>query len=222
MDLKITPSTVQHETVRKLREAIMVGHFQPGERLVETSLAEELGVSRPSLREALRVLATEHLVVITPNRGPSVAMISWEEAEQIYQTRALLEGELAVLAAERATTADVESMREALGKFSLAVQKSDSLVRLSATTDFYEAIIAASGNYVIGGLIHGLVARINFLRARTMASPGRAKHSVREMTKLFDAIEAHDSRAARAAAVAHVNAARQEAFDVFHLEAKSA
>ncbi|WPB54977.1 GntR family transcriptional regulator [Xylophilus sp. GOD-11R] len=222
MDLKISTSTVQKETVRKLREAVLVGHFKPGERLVETSLAEQLGVSRPSLREALRVLVAEHLVVHVPHRGPSVAVIDWPQAEQIYHTRTVLEGELASLAAQHAGPEDLSHIEEALQRFDTAVRLADALQRVEATTDFYDAIISASANEVLGGLIRGLLARINLLRAQTMSSPGRAKHSARELRTLFEAIAARDRRSARAAAIAHVMAARQEAHDVFHAGAQSA
>lgn len=222
MDLKISPKTVQLETARKLREAIMIGHFKPGERMVETSLCEKLGVSRTSLRETLRMLAAEKLIVMTPNRGPSVAIISPEEADQIYHVRAILEGEMAALAAKRVKDADVAEMHTALKHFEEAVAASDTLTRLSATTDFYEIIIRTSGNHIIGDLIHGLHARINFLRARTMASPGRPHHSVREMTTLYQAIAERDVRAARAAAVAHVQAARDEAQHVYQQTERAA
>ncbi|TWG78999.1 DNA-binding GntR family transcriptional regulator [Cupriavidus gilardii J11] len=222
MDLKIAPVSVQQETARKLREAIMVGHFKPGERLVESNLCEQLGVSRPSLREALRALAAEHLVVITPNRGPSVARIEWEEASQIYQARALIEGEIAALAARHGNDEDIVAMREALRRFELAVKQGDAAQRVVATTAFYDAMIAACRNDVLGSLIRGLLARINFLRAQTMAMPGRAKHSYRELAAIFDAIEARDARSARAAAVAHVKAAQQEAHEVFHQGQQSA
>ena len=215
MDLKISPQTVQVETARKLREAIMVGHFKPGERLVETSLCEKLGVSRTSLRETLRVLAGERLIVLTPNRGPSIAIISPEEADQIYHVRAILEGEMAALAAEHVSVADIAELRSALKEFEEAVAAEDPVTRLTATTDFYEVIIRCSGNRIIGDLVHALVARINFLRARTMASPGRARHSCNEMASLLEAIAAHDATAARAAAVAHVQAAHEEARHVF-------
>lgn len=215
MDLKIAPQTIQLETARKLREAITVGHFKPGERLVETTLCEQLGISRTTLRETLRVLATERLIVITPNRGPSVAVITWEDADQIYHVRAILEGELSALAAKRISDTDIADMRDALSHFEQGVVAQDPLTRISATSDFFEIIIRSSGNRIIGDLIHGLVARINFLRARTMASPGRARHSVKEMKAIYEAIAARDARGARAAAVAHVLAAREEAQHVF-------
>jgi len=219
MDLKISPKTVHLETARKLREAIMTGHLKPGERMVETSLCEKLGVSRPSLRETLRMLAAEKLIVITPNRGPTVAIISWEEAEQIYHVRSILEGEMSATAAKRVKDADIREMRGALKHFEAAVAVNDTLVRLSATTDFYDAIIRCSGNHIIGDLIRGLNARINFLRSRTMSSTGRPCQSIKEMTTLLEAIAARDVRGARAAAVAHVNAARDVAHQIYQQSA---
>lgn len=198
-----------------VREAITSGYFKPGERLVEAKLCSLLGVSRTSVREALRVLATEKLITIIPNKGPSVAELSWEEAESIYHLRALLEGEAAALAAGRLQPDDLARMRGALDAFDSAVEHHDWKTRISATADFYEVIIQCCGNAVMGEVLHGLLTRINFLRARTMASPGRAKHSVRELESIFAAMEKGDARAARAAAVAHVKAAQAEARDVY-------
>ncbi|HWD15746.1 MAG TPA: GntR family transcriptional regulator, partial [Casimicrobiaceae bacterium] len=86
---------VRSQTVGNLRNAILTGRFAPGARLVEAELCRLLGVSRPSVREALRQLEAERLVVITPFKGPAVARIEWPEAEQIYEVRALLEGQAA-------------------------------------------------------------------------------------------------------------------------------
>src|SRR5690348_15248882 len=95
MDLKVSPVSVQQQAASKLRAAILAGVFQPGDRLVEADLCERLGVSRPSVREALRSLEAEKLVAIVPNRGPLVPLITWEQAKEIYQVRVLLEGEAA-------------------------------------------------------------------------------------------------------------------------------
>src|SRR3954447_14533312 len=84
--------TVRSRVGQKLREAIMAGVFKPGQRLVERELCEMTGVSRPSIREALRLLEAEGLVSIVAHRGPVVSTISVEEAEQLYAARALLEG----------------------------------------------------------------------------------------------------------------------------------
>lgn len=213
MDLTITPRTVQLETVKKLREAIISGHFKAGARLVETDLCKQLGVSRTSVREAIRVLSSEKLLILVPNKGPSVADISAEEATQIYHVRKMLEGEAAALAAKNGTPDDIAEMKRALESFEQAVRDGDAGARISATSEFYEAIIRRSGNQVIGDLIHGLLARVNVLRARTMSIPGRAQHSASELRKIYEAIAAHDVRGARAAAVEHVASAYKEVKD---------
>ena len=89
--LRVGPiaAPVRSQTVGNLRDAILAGRFAPGERLVEAELCRLLGVSRPSIREALRQLEAERLVVITPFKGPAVARIEWPEAEQIYEVRVL-------------------------------------------------------------------------------------------------------------------------------------
>jgi DNA-binding GntR family transcriptional regulator len=213
VDLTITPRTVQLETVKKLREAIISGHFKAGARLVETDLCKQLGVSRTSVREAIRVLSSEKLLILVPNKGPSVADISWEEATQIYHVRKMLEGEAAALAAKNGAAEDIVEMKRALENFEEAVKNDDAAARISATSEFYEAIIRRSGNQVIGDLIHGLLARVNLLRARTMSIPGRAKHSASELRKIYEAIAVHDARGARAAAVEHVASAYKEVKD---------
>ncbi len=84
IDLRVRPNTVQNQTVEKLREAILAGVFKPGDRLVEAQLCSMLGVSRPSVREALRSLAAERLVAFVPNRGTQIPLLPWSEARDIY------------------------------------------------------------------------------------------------------------------------------------------
>ena len=124
VDLKVTPQTVLFQTTSKLREAIVRGQFPPGERLVETTLAEMMGVSRTTLREALRRLETERLVHNAPNRGPSVATISAQDAAEIYHVRKLLEGEAAALFAAVATD---EQIKEAIAASALVRKMSTEL-----------------------------------------------------------------------------------------------
>ena len=207
MDLRIAPQTVHVQTAGKLRNAIMTGYFKPGERLVEAKLCELMQVSRASVREALRRLEAERLVTIVPNRGPSVAEITWSEAEQIYQVRAILEGEAAAMLATRATPADVKQMRKSLAAFAEAAAEDDPIGRLSATGQFYDVLLAGCGNEIIREILEGLNARINFLRARSMSRPERARYSLAEMRRILAAIQKGDQQAARKAAVEHVTAA---------------
>lgn len=215
MDLRIAPQTVHSQTANRLRDAIVTGYFKPGERLVEATLCELMNVSRTSVREALRRLEAERLIVIVPNRGPSVAEITWEDAEQIYQVRALLEGEAAAMFAARATPVDIKKMRKALDAFAEAAADNDPIGRLSATGQFYDVLLAGCGNRIIREMLDGLVARINFLRARSMSRPDRARYSLLEMRRILSAIQKKDIELARKAAVDHVIAACLAAREVF-------
>src|SRR5579885_3504051 len=94
---------VREQVGARLRQAIVTGHFQPGARLIERELCTLLGVSRTSLREALRQLESDGLVVNIPHKGLVVATMTREEAEEIYQVRAAMEGLAGRLAALRAT-----------------------------------------------------------------------------------------------------------------------
>lgn len=215
MDLRVEPQTVHIQTANKLRNAILSGHFKPGQRLVEGSLCEMMHVSRTSMREALRRLEAEKLITIIPNRGPSVAQATWEEAREIYQVRALLEGEAAALFAARASVAQKREMAQALAEFVEADAADDAIGRLDATGRFYDVMMRGCGNGVVRELHQGLVARINFLRARSMSRRGRARYSAMEMRRILKAIEKKDAAGARAAAVDHVHAACAAAAAVF-------
>lgn len=218
LDLRVSPVSVTRRSVEKLRAAILAGVFKPGDKLVETELCELLGVSRPSVREALRSLEAERLVDIVPNRGPQIPILSWEQAAQIYDVRTLLEGEAAALAAERATEADVSSLRSALAAFRRAVRAEDMSGEVDTTTSFYAEILRICGNQVIAEILRSLLARINFLRSRSMSISGRANISYKEMKAIVDAIEARDRAAARRAAAYHVAQAHESARKAFKQE----
>ena len=206
-DLKVVPRTVQSETVDKLRNAILLGQFKPGARLAEAMLCDLMSVSRTSIREALRRLEGEKLVIIVPNKGPSVVKIEWEDAKAIYEVRALLEGEAAARFAARVKSADIQAMQRALRSFGTAVSDDDAAGRVTTTNEFYQIILRGCGNPVIGEVLQSLNARINFLRFQSMARPGRSKHSAVELKKILSALEDRNAAAARKAAIEHVNAA---------------
>lgn len=218
MDFRVSPRTVQQQTVVKLREAITSGVFKPGERLLEAELCERLGVSRPSLREALRSLEAERLIALVPNKGPHIPVLTWEQATEIYNVRMLLEGEAAALAAGQATGNAINKMRDALERFEKAGRDEDAVAQVRSTAAFYAAILESCGNTIIEEILSGLLARINLLRARSMSMPGRAKFSLEEMTAILGAIKARDPVAARRAAVYHVERAYASASDAYRKE----
>lgn len=204
IDFRISPKTVQRQAADKLREAIVAGVFKPGDRLIEAELCTRLGISRPSVREALRSLEAEKLVAVAPNRGFSVPTLSWSEAEEIYKVRALLEAEAVALFTVLAKPEQLRQMRDALADFRSSIKSDDRVLQVTSTSRFYEPILSGCGNRVIHEVLQGLMARITFLRARSMSQSGRAKYSLREMSNILDAIKSGDPEKARAAAREHV------------------
>ncbi|MBB5048320.1 DNA-binding GntR family transcriptional regulator [Rhodopseudomonas rhenobacensis] len=216
-DLRISPRTVQQQIVEKLRAAITDGFFAPGDRLIEAELCDMLGVSRPSIREALRSLEAERLIVIIPNRGPQIPVLTADHAAEIYQVRALLEGEAACIAAKRATTDDLKQMRASLAAFGRAIRTADMPGKIASTAAFYGHIMRLCGNRIMQETLSTLLARINFLRAQSMSQPGRAKHSLQEMKAIYQAVATKNGAAARSAAVKHVEHAHLSAIAAFEL-----
>ena len=201
------PIPVRELAADALRQAIIRGDLLPGERLVEPELAKRMGVSRPSIREALSQLAAEKLVTIVPNKGPSVANITWQEAQDIYHVRSLMEGEAAHLFAGCARKEDLAAMRKALKEFERTMARPDAAGLVASTATFYTIMLNGCGNSVIAELLAGLNARIGVLRARSMSRPGRIHYSLAEMTALLERLERGDAEGARAAAHTHVRAA---------------
>lgn len=210
-----SPVPVRELAADALRQAIIRGDLLPGERLVEPELSKRMGVSRPSIREALSQLAAEKLVTIVPNKGPSVANITWKEAQEIYHVRSLMEGEAAYLFAGCARKEDLAGMRKALKDFERAIASDDASRLVSSTAAFYSVMLNGCGNSIIAEVLGGLNARVGVLRARSMSRPGRAPHSLAEMTAMLKRLENGDAEGARAAAHTHVRAAAAAARESF-------
>ena len=205
-DLKIdrNAKTLRELTLDKLRGAIVQGYFRPGARLVERTLCDELGVSRTVVREVLRHLETEGLVEIVARQGPIVARLDPEQVGEIYELRGLLEANAARACAESATPEIVQQLRDIRGVIEDAFEKRELPRVLEYTERFYETLFEASGKQVSLTVVKTLNARINRLRALTIAMPGRGGDSNREMNQLLDAIERRDGDAASAASFAHI------------------
>ena len=212
--------TLRELALEKLRDAILVQRFKPGERLVERMLCEELGVSRTVVREALRHLEAEGLVDSIPHQGPVVARIDTESAAQIYELRAALEALAARAAAERITNAELDRLHDALERIKEGFADRDMPSILRATSEFYETVFLAGGKTVAWTIVQSLNARINHLRAMTLGSRGRQQQGPREMHRIFDALRKQDPVAAERACLQHVQSAAAIALSLLRKGAK--
>ena len=196
--------TLRELALEKLRDAILDFRLKPGERLVERSLCDRLGVSRTVVREVLRHLETEGLVESIPHQGPAVAKPDPDKAAQIYEIRALLEAEAARACAERATPADIKRLGLAIDRIEAAFAESNPPEVLRMTTEFYEILFACAGKSVAWAVVQSLNARINHLRAMTISAPGRSKAAIGEMHRILDAIKRRDADLAYRTSLEHV------------------
>jgi len=197
--------TLRELALEKMRDAILDFRFRPGERLVERTLCERLGVSRTVVREVLRHLDAEGLVETIPHQGPAIARLDPVKAEEIYGIRALLEAEAARACALKADDGDVARLGKAIDRIERAFAGGNPRGVLQATTDFYEILFACAGKPVAWEVIQLLNARINQLRAMTIATPGRSQAAIAEMRRIHQAIERRNAEAAHAASLDHVN-----------------
>jgi DNA-binding GntR family transcriptional regulator len=195
-------SSLHDQVVRELRQAILSGQLKPGERLVEGRLADELGVSRNPVREAIRVLASEGLIEVTARRGAAVATMTEQEARETIELRALLEGQNARLAARRQDKEIIKRIEAALNKGSAAVaaRRFEQLFDLNQL--FHRELAAAGQNTVLGDLLQKLRERTAMLFSPM--DPGRQARSWEEHAAILRAIIKGDERAAATLAAEHV------------------
>lgn len=195
-----------------LRDAILTLNLREGERLVERELIERLGVSRTTVREALRELESEGLVEVIPQRGAVVRVLSPSEAVDLYGARLAIETLVVGKFIQRADDATVRDLVDAIETYALRAGPSYEVVHmLAAKDDFYRILRKGAASPALGDLLDGLRARIRVLQARSLSQPGRRAASASELRGLGQAIAARDEVLAKRLCADHVQAAEQTA-----------
>jgi DNA-binding GntR family transcriptional regulator len=197
-----------------LRRAITSGQFAPGDRLRERDLIEMLKVSRTSLREALRQIEAEGLVALELNRGPVVTTLTYEEVEEIYEVRNVLEAQACSGFAERGSSTQMATLRTIFTQMNEVGASGDVKKTLELKSKFYDIILEGCGNRLIGQLLSQLHNRAMLLRRTSLSEPSRLQEMLHELSSLLDAFAAHDEKAAWSISVHHINQARRAALRV--------
>lgn len=188
-----------------LREAIIAGDFAPNQRLVEADLAAEFGASRATIRNALLTLAGEDLVEQVQNRGSRVRAVSIEEAIEITEIRAVVEGLVAAKAAERITDDQAAELVELRGRILDAVDRGDMLGYSELNQELDRRLLAISGQHTAERVLRRLRAQGVRHQFKLALRPGRAQVSAPEHCAIIDAVVARDPAAAEAATAAHLH-----------------
>lgn len=209
-DLRIVenPSLVRDYTLEKLRAAISTGLYPPGARLVERELCEALGVSRTSVREALRQLQSENLVEVGKRRSINVAVITSKDADDIYMIREMLETEAIRRFVQVGDEKAIKELVRIHKQITKALTKDNVRQLAGMASEFYETILQGSKSKVIYEVARPLLARVNYLRIRSMAEPGRLDGGLREWDAMIKAVTDGDAEAAAAAMSNHLRNAR--------------
>ena len=213
---------LRQQVLDTLRQAIIDGRLAPGARLTERELTEMLGVSRTVVREALRSLEAEGLVHVIPNKGPVVRELSREEAEDLYQIRAVLEGLAARLFVQHATADQIEQLAQTLKIVVEAYESGDAARVLETKNRFYDVLFAGARSETLSSMLATLHARIWRWRALGLTHPGRSADRSREsIAHLRDMLTAIRSRDADAAERITRDEASRAAHEVMRLLAAS-
>ncbi|HYH01692.1 MAG TPA: GntR family transcriptional regulator [Bacillota bacterium] len=197
-----------------LREAIISGQLSPGERMMEIQLAEEMGVSRTPVREAIRKLELEGLVVMIPRKGAYVAGLSLKDVTDVFEIRGALEGLAAELAADRITEDELESLERYLVKISEDIEHGDLNRVVETDTDFHTILYQASRNSRLSQIINNLREQIQRFRTTSLSFPGRMKTALEEHRKIVEAISSRDGELARKLAKEHIENAENSLMSV--------
>lgn len=204
-----TPSLVE-EAFGKLVEAITSGEYSPGERLSESELARQLGISRGPLREALGRLEGR-LVVRTPRIGVRVIDFDHDALEQLFLVREALEGMAARLAAERMTTPQLDELAELLDRHASQPALAAGVVyqQGSHDEDFHFGVMRGGKNPRLQQLlVDEVYYQLRVHRLRSSTRPGRAQAALREHREILDALQSRNPDQAELAMRSHIRSAR--------------
>ena len=192
-----------------LRQAILRGELQPGERLMEIQLAQRLGVSRTPVREAIRKLELEGLVLMLPRRGAEVAEITRQDLEDVLEVRAALE-ELAVKdACEHITDEQLQDLKKAANEFKRSLEGTDLVACAEADIHFHEIIYAATNNKRLVQMLNNLREQMYRYRMENLKDKRTYRTLVEEHDAIRRALKKHDKEKAGAAINVHIENQRR-------------
>lgn len=199
-----------------LRSAIITGELSPGERLMEIKLANELGVSRTPVREALRKLEKEGLVITTARRGAEVAPINEKDLKEVLEIRRSLESLACQIAAQKITPEQVEEIRSMNDSIEKAIEMNDTEAITQLDIEFHEIIYVITENSRLIDMLHQLKEHILRYRLQYIKDMKNKKNIVDEHKRIINALENHNPKLARKEIERHIDL--QEKYILNNLE----
>lgn len=201
------PRPIREIVYDTLRASVIEGRFVPGDRLVEAQVAQQLCVSRTPVREALRMLVKDGLAVEVPRKGTVVAGLNRDDAIDVYDLRAVIEGLCARRAANYITARELRSLRSLLENMRPGSENREAYMKAHAR--FNAVIIGASRSHRIAQFIDNLSGQIRCLRGVSLTTKERQIEAWKEHAAIVDALSEKDATTAEALARQHVENAKK-------------
>jgi len=219
---RIAPTALYQEVAERLRQRIFAHEIPPGSWIDEQKLAEQYGISRTPLREALKVLASEGLVELKPRRGCYVTEISRQDLDDIFPLMALLEGRCAFEATQRVKAAELASLKELHEQLESAAREGRIDAFFEANQAFHKRVQELSGNRWLLSVIQDLRKVLKLSRLHSLSLEGRLQQSLDEHRAIVAAICAKDAVTAERLMHDHLLSGREAAAKVDSKTSKAA
>lgn len=208
LDIGHRTVSLADQVFERLEKEILLGNYRRGEILTETKLAEDLGVSRTPIREAIRRLEVESIVEITA-KGIVVLGVTKSDLEDIYAVRVRIEGMAAKFAAEKITDEELGELKETVDLQQYYVSLQDAERIKFYDSRFHQLLYKFSKSRVLYDTLSTLHVKTQKFRRTSVEDHSRAELSVKEHKAVFDAVAAHNAEAAETAMVNHIENAMQ-------------
>lgn len=187
-----------------LRKAILMGELEPGERLMETQLGEKLGVSRTPIREAIRKLELEGLVVMVPRKGAQVAAFTQKDIQDVLEVRAALEALACKLACHRMDDRSFLRLQLIITEYEYAVKEQDIEVMIQKDVEFHETIFKATNNEKLSQFFNNMREQVDRYRIAYIKSTVESNNVMKEHMEILKALKNRDEERAAQLASEHI------------------
>jgi len=195
---------LSQKVYRALKTEIIKGSLKPGTKLSEGKIAKQMEVSRTPIREALRELAAEGFVKISPNQGVVVSNASVEDVQEVLQIRGVLEGLAARLATKTINEEEIKELEKYQKRMEHYTNKDDVLAFSEMDAEFHELILNICGNNRLIQIRKNLSDQAHRYRIRSLSVPGRLKYSLREHQEIVEALKRKNSEQADRLSQKHI------------------
>jgi len=191
---KIQPRTLYREVANRTRELIERGELAPGERISEKQLCESFGVSRTPLREALKVLASEGLVELLPNRGARVKQLTYRMVKDTYDLMGALEGLSGELACQHISDEGIATICQLHQRMLMHYRNRELADYFRVNQEIHESILHASNNEVLVEMYNNLSQRVKRVRYSKKMTEAYWRQAVQDHENMVDALKQRDSK----------------------------